>query len=195
MFEYISPCYLIFRWVCRSVKSHHSLRHVCPSEWNNWATTGRIFIKFDVLTIFKNSVVEIQVTLFQPSSRKTRRQNRQTRELASRSLTTNHCPCHSLYNCLPKCSWHYSWTAWPLKRGHIGCPETSVTTNLSCVTSQKSEDFIDSAEEAWNQPRETPLYSINCSDFCCWNSCQACSIWNSSQACSILIPYLWKHQF
>lgn len=78
VFEYISPCYLIFRCVCRIVKSHHSLRHVCPSEWNNWATTGRIFIKFDVLTIFKKSVIEIQVTLFQPSSRKTRGQNRQT---------------------------------------------------------------------------------------------------------------------
>jgi hypothetical protein len=32
-----------------------------------------------------------------------------------------------------------SWTAWPLKMGPIGCYKTSVTTNLRCVTSQKSE--------------------------------------------------------
>ena len=28
-------------------KSDHYLRHVCLSAWNNWATIGRIFIKFD----------------------------------------------------------------------------------------------------------------------------------------------------
>jgi len=41
-------------------------------------------------------------------------------------------------------------TAWPLKMGPIGCTETSVTTNLRCVTSQKSEDIIYTAAEAWN---------------------------------------------
>jgi hypothetical protein len=30
---------------------------------------------------------------------------------------------------------------WPLKMGTIGYPETSVTTNLGCVTSQESEDL------------------------------------------------------
>jgi len=29
------------------------------------------------------------------------------------------------------------WTAWPLKMGPIGFPETSLTTNIRCVTSQK----------------------------------------------------------
>jgi len=32
-----------------------------------------------------------------------------------------------VYNCIPKCSHHSSWTVWPLKMGPIGCPETSVT--------------------------------------------------------------------
>jgi len=35
-----------------------------------------------------------------------------------------------------------SWTAGPLKMEPIGCPETSISTNLCCVTSQKSEDFM-----------------------------------------------------
>jgi hypothetical protein len=33
-------------------------------------------------------------------------------------------------------------TTLPSKIGTIGCPETSVTTNLWCITSQKSEDLI-----------------------------------------------------
>jgi hypothetical protein len=33
----------------------------------------------------------------------------------------------------------------------IDFPETSVTTNLHCITSQKNEGFIHSAAEAWNQ--------------------------------------------
>jgi len=32
-------------------------------------------------------------------------------------------------------------TAWTLKMGPKGFPETSVTTNQCCVTSQKSEDL------------------------------------------------------
>jgi hypothetical protein len=35
---------------------------------------------------------------------------------------------------------HLQWTARHLKMIPTGCPETSVTTNLCCVTSQKSED-------------------------------------------------------
>jgi hypothetical protein len=35
--------------------------------------------------------------------------------------------------------------------GQVGCPETSVTTSLRCVTSEKSEYLIDAATEAWNQ--------------------------------------------
>ena len=33
-----------------------------------------------------------------------------------------------------------SQTVLPLKIGRISCPETSVTTNVRCVISQKSED-------------------------------------------------------
>jgi hypothetical protein len=34
-----------------------------------------------------------------------------------------------------------SWTACPLKMRPTGCPETSVTTNIRSVTSQKSENL------------------------------------------------------
>jgi hypothetical protein len=34
-----------------------------------------------------------------------------------------------------------NWTVWPWKMRPIGCPETSVTTDLRYVTSQKSEDL------------------------------------------------------
>jgi hypothetical protein len=37
-----------------------------------------------------------------------------------------------------------------LKMGPIGCPETWVATNRRYVTSQKSEDRIYPAAEAWN---------------------------------------------
>jgi len=36
---------------------------VRPSTWNNSAPTGRIFMKFDILTIFRKSVEKIQVSL------------------------------------------------------------------------------------------------------------------------------------
>ena len=34
--------------------------------------------------------------------------------------------------------------------GQIGCPETSVNTNLRCVTSHKDEELIYIVVEAWN---------------------------------------------
>jgi hypothetical protein len=34
---------------------------VCPSTWSNSAPTGWIFMKFDILYIFRKSVEEIQV--------------------------------------------------------------------------------------------------------------------------------------
>ena len=40
------------------------------------------------------------------------------------------------------------WTAWHLKMGSVGCPETSVTKKLRCVTYQKSEEFIYTVVEA-----------------------------------------------
>jgi hypothetical protein len=44
-------------------------------------------------------------------------------------------------------------TAWPLKMGPIGCPETSVWTTVGCVKSQKSADIIYVAVDAWNHPQ------------------------------------------
>jgi PHD/YefM family antitoxin component YafN of YafNO toxin-antitoxin module len=38
--------------------------------------------------------------------------------------------------------------------GPLGCSETSVTTDLRCVTSQKSEDLIYVAAEAWNHDQD-----------------------------------------
>jgi len=35
-----------------------------------------------------------------------------------------------------------NWNSWPLKMVTISCPETSVTINLRCVTSQKSEGLM-----------------------------------------------------
>ena len=48
-------------------------------------------------------------------------------------ITQQTCYC-SLDNCVPKCSRHSSWKAWPLKMGLIGCPKTSLTTYLRCLT-------------------------------------------------------------
>jgi len=45
---------------------------------------------------------------------------------------------------------YQSKIAWPLNMGPIGCPETSVTTNVSRITSQKSEYLIYAVAEAWN---------------------------------------------
>ena len=36
---------------------------VCPSAWNNSAPTGRIFMKFDIKSIFRKSVEKIRVSL------------------------------------------------------------------------------------------------------------------------------------
>ena len=44
--------------------------------------------------------------------------------------------------------------------GPVGCPETSVTTNLRCVTSQKSEDHIYTAKEAWNHERDVTFCAL-----------------------------------
>jgi hypothetical protein len=35
--------------------------YVCPSTWNNWTPGGWIFIKFDILSICRKSIEEIQV--------------------------------------------------------------------------------------------------------------------------------------
>jgi hypothetical protein len=43
-----------------------------------------------------------------------------------------------------------SWTQWSFKTGPIGSPETSVTTNLRCVTFRKIKDLIYTTAEARN---------------------------------------------
>jgi len=50
----------IFSRVRKIAKSDYWLRHVCPSAWNNWAPTGRIFMKCDT---FRSYVEKIQVSL------------------------------------------------------------------------------------------------------------------------------------
>jgi hypothetical protein len=44
----------------------------------------------------------------------------------------------------------YLFTAWPLKMRPTFCPETSVSTTLRYVTSQKSEYLMYTAAEVWN---------------------------------------------
>jgi hypothetical protein len=70
--------------------------------------------------------------------------------LALCSLRTNHYRQHSLYSCIPKCSQHSSWNAWPLKMGPVGFPQMLVTVNLHWVTSQKIKDLSYSTVEVWN---------------------------------------------
>jgi hypothetical protein len=44
-------------------RSQKELRHVNPSSLKNSATTGRIFMKIDILAFFEKSVEKIQVAL------------------------------------------------------------------------------------------------------------------------------------
>jgi len=44
----------------------------------------------------------------------------------------------------------FPWKAWSLKVGMRDRPETSIITNQHSVTSQKREDLISTAMEAWN---------------------------------------------
>jgi uncharacterized protein YhbP (UPF0306 family) len=46
-----------------------------------------------------------------------------------------------------------------LEMGAIGCPETSVTTNIYYITSQKSNDLIYVAAETWRHFRCQPIHS------------------------------------
>jgi hypothetical protein len=56
----INVCIAICFFKCfrKLAKSNYYIRHVClsvlPSAWNNLASTGRIFIKFDIWRFFKN---------------------------------------------------------------------------------------------------------------------------------------------
>lgn len=43
--------------------------------------------------------------------------------------------------------------AWTLKKGPSGCPESSVNTNVRCVTFQKCEYLVAAATKAWNHAK------------------------------------------
>ena len=69
--------------------------------------------------------------------------------------------------------------------GPIACPETSATINLRWVTSQKSEDLIYTAAEAWNHAEWVSLF-VTCTgqywlQFCTWG------LWSGGNTCM-----LWK---
>ena len=53
-----------------------------------------------------------------------------------------------------------------LKMGSIGCPETSVTTNLRCATSQKSEDFTYTVAEAVESRKAAEREDLECRSSC-----------------------------
>jgi hypothetical protein len=44
------------------------------------------------------------------------------------------------------------------------CPETSVTTDLLCVTSQKSDDLIYTKTEAWNHALRYAISTVDLQD-------------------------------
>jgi hypothetical protein len=50
-------------------------------------------------------------------------------------------------------------TALPLETVPTGCPETSVTNNIRCVTPQKSEYVICTTAEAWNRQYKWVCYN------------------------------------
>ena len=52
-----------------------------------------------------------------------------------------------------------STLAWLLNMGPLDCPDTPATINLCSVTSQKSEDFIDTAAEVWSHASFTHTLS------------------------------------
>ena len=58
---------VLIRRLRKIAKSDYQLRHVCPSislsAWNNSAATGRIFVYFQFLNIFRKSVEKIRVSL------------------------------------------------------------------------------------------------------------------------------------
>ena len=56
---------------------------------------------------------------------------------------------------------HLSYTAWPVQMEPTGSPETSVTTDLCCVTSQKNEDLTVIGLQSQNAaPQPTIFVSI-----------------------------------
>jgi hypothetical protein len=51
---------------------------------------------------------------------------------------------------------------WPLKVGPIGCPETSVTTHLLCITAQKREGIIYTHHDRSLKSRMEHLVGVMC---------------------------------
>ena len=39
------------------------VKSVCPSAWNNWTPTGRIFMKFDIQAFFEDLSERVYVSL------------------------------------------------------------------------------------------------------------------------------------
>ena len=54
-------------------------------------------------------------------------------------------------------SWNSFWNALKFKMGPIVSPEESITTNMRCVTSQKSADLMYTAAESWDHSVAEPL--------------------------------------
>jgi len=69
MFITFNLLWIIFRRVLKIAKSDYYLRHVSPSvclsiRKDNAAPTERIFMKFDILSIFLKSIEKTQVSLY-----------------------------------------------------------------------------------------------------------------------------------
>jgi len=86
------------------------------------------------------------------------------------------CPHRSLYNCVPKCSWH-SWTAWPLKLERLGCPETLVTNYQSMLhntpeewRSKSLQHFLQSSVQI-HCSKSNVTWGIHCKEFFVFHGC------------------------
>jgi hypothetical protein len=63
IFPYTKLTGFFFRLFRKIAKSNKYLCHVCPSEWNTFAPTGRIFITFYIRVFFWKSAEMIQILL------------------------------------------------------------------------------------------------------------------------------------
>jgi len=61
--EHSGFIFSFFRHDRKIAKSNYEHRYVCLPTWNNLAPTGHIFINSDILSIFLNSVENIQISL------------------------------------------------------------------------------------------------------------------------------------
>jgi len=78
------------------------------------------------------------------------------------SPRTKHRPHYLSHNNPPACCQYSIWTAWTLRLGPTGCPESRyLTTNQSCVSTQKIQDINKSHKCANNFGKllKTQLFS------------------------------------